>query len=663
MVATSADRATTWAEANQRCLVAELARIRGLLERHAASAATPDDCSPADAAMPNTADGAVVGEVEQPAIELLSRAFGLSGFEREVLLLCAGVELDAGFAAACAAAQGDPTRLLPTFSLALAILDAPHWSALAPNARLRHWRLIEVVDRPELPLTASPLRIDERILHFLAGVDHLDDRLLGLVEPVTFDGTLVPSHREVARRIALGWTRAAGALPLVQLFGADEASRRAVVAGVCGELGLRPFALCGNLIPTSGGEIDALLRLWEREAILTSSALYVDVDDVATGEPRGQAMLFHLLERLSGPALAGARERMRPLRRRSLTFDVHKPTSSEQREVWKVALRDTAGRLDGPIGRLVAEFNLSVPAIQAAVQQALTVEADANPTDALWQASRAQARPRLEDLAQRIESTATWDDLVLPAPESELLRAIAGQVRHRATVYDAWGLGKRGGRGLGISALFAGPSGTGKTLAAEVLAGDLDLDLYRVDLSSVVSKYIGETEKNLRRVFDAAEDGGTILFFDEADALFGKRSEVKDSHDRYANVEISYLLQRMEAFRGLAVLATNLKGSLDPAFLRRIRFVVNFPFPDAQRRAEIWRRAFPPTTPTEGLDLAKLARLSVAGGNIRNIALNAAFSAAAEGEPVRMAHVLHATRQEYAKLEKPLSPAEIGGWV
>jgi SpoVK/Ycf46/Vps4 family AAA+-type ATPase len=230
------------------------------------------------------------------------------------------------------------------------------------------------------------------------------------------------------------------------------------------------------------------------------------------------------------------------------------------------------------------------------------------------------------------------------------------------TVYDTWGFAAKSARGLGISALFSGPSGTGKTMAAEVLANALQLDLYRIDLSQVVSKYIGETEKNLRRVFDAAQGGGVILLFDEADALFGKRSEVKDSHDRYANVEVSYLLQRMEAYQGLAILTTNLKAALDPAFMRRLRFLVHFPFPDQAQRAEIWRHIFPATTPTDGLDISRLMRLNVPGGNIRNIALNAAFLAADASEPVRMKHILGAARSEYAKLERPLTEAEIGGW-
>jgi SpoVK/Ycf46/Vps4 family AAA+-type ATPase len=230
-------------------------------------------------------------------------------------------------------------------------------------------------------------------------------------------------------------------------------------------------------------------------------------------------------------------------------------------------------------------------------------------------------------------------------------------------VHDLWGFARKTRRGLGISALFHGPSGTGKTLAAEVLANEMRLDLYHIDLSRVVSKYIGETEKNLQRVFDAAEENGAILLFDEADSLFGSRSEVKDSHDRYANIEVSYLLQRMEAYRGLAILTTNMRGALDSAFLRRIRFAVDFPFPDAPQRAAIWRRVFPPDAPTIGLDVDRLARLRLAGGNIRNIALNAAFAAADAGEAVQMRHVRVAAQTEYAKLERRPSRAETEAWA
>jgi len=362
--------------------------------------------------------------------------------------------------------------------------------------------------------------------------------------------------------------------------------------------------------------------------------------------------------------------------RHMITLDVHRPTGREQRIVWENALGPAAACLDGRVDALVSQFSLSVSAVQSAATEALgRVSEDDSSSNgsttgsrdelarALWDACRKQTRPKVSNLAQRIESAAGWEDLVLPEDQRQILRETGIHVRQRMKVYDTWGFAAKSSRGLGISALFVGPSGTGKTMAAEVLANDLKLDLYRIDLSQVVSKYIGETEKNLRHVFDAAEGCGAILLFDEADALFGKRSEVKDSHDRYANIEISYLLQRMEAYRGLAILTTNMKGALDQSFLRRIRFIVQFPFPDATQRAEIWQQVFPKETPSEGIDMTKLARLNVAGGNIRNIAMHAAFIAADAGEPVRMNHVLRAAQVEYAKLEKPLTQSEIGGWV
>ena len=330
--------------------------------------------------------------------------------------------------------------------------------------------------------------------------------------------------------------------------------------------------------------------------------------------------------------------------------------------------QDSLGSLNGTLDRVVAQFDLDAAAITAAAGRALGGQEDGaerarDPGLRVWKACRQTARGGLDSLAQRLESTATWDDLVLPEAQRELLGDIVAHVRHRNRVYDEWQMSGPSRRGLGFSALFTGPSGTGKTLAAEVLANALDLDLYRIDLSQVISKYIGETEKNLRRIFDAAGHSGAVLLFDEADALFGKRSEVRDSHDRYANIEISYLLQAMESYRGLAVLTTNLRSALDQAFLRRLRFVVTFPFPGPAERARIWTRAFPAATPTCGLDVSRLAQLSVAGGNIRAIALHAAFTAAEAGVPVGMREVLKAAVAEYAKLERPLSDAEIAGWA
>jgi SpoVK/Ycf46/Vps4 family AAA+-type ATPase len=283
-------------------------------------------------------------------------------------------------------------------------------------------------------------------------------------------------------------------------------------------------------------------------------------------------------------------------------------------------------------------------------------------TSELWATCRSFVGSELGALAQRIEPVATWSRLVLPQRELGLLHQLRVQVDHRSVVYEEWGMGELLNRGRGVSALFTGPPGTGKTMAAEIIANDLELELYRIDLSSVVSKYIGETEKNLRKVFDAADQGGAILFFDEADALFGKRTEVRDSHDRHANVEINYLLQRMEDYAGLAILATNRKGDLDSAFLRRLRFIVSFPFPRPEYRRRIWETVLPDALPRLPLDLAALSRLEIAGGNIRNVAVNAAFMAAADGEPLAMKHLILAAGHEYAKLDKLPTRSEFGDY-
>ncbi len=658
-----------WYEANQRYLSAALTQVRSTLEAQLAGTEnTQTTASPA----------AALEQAEQalsaPAgLEALASLFGLSPFERDLLLLCAGVELESGFAELCATLHGDPQRRYASFGLGLAVLPEAHWSALSPDATLRHWRLLEL--GPGNSLTASPLRIDERVLHYLTGIAALDQRLKGLVEPVPMDDRLPPSHEALVVHIQERWAGSGqpDGPPLVQLCGQNTAATRAIAAAACAGMGLELFRLAAADLPAAVAERDSLVRLWEREALLGGCALLVEAGGVEDTEIRRRSGDF--LERNRGISLVSSNDPLMLDRRVSLRVDVQPPVAAEQRVLWERALGPMAGKLNGQLDRVLSQFHLDVSAISAAGNEFLrelgghrsdagTGTGDRSNTlgNALWRACRVQARPRLEELAQRIEPAAGWDDLVLPEPQKGVLGQIAIHLRQRQRVYEEWGFAAKGVRGLGISALFSGPSGTGKTMAAEVLAGALNLDLYRIDLSSVVSKYIGETEKNLRRVFDAAEQGGGILLFDEADALFGKRNEVKDSHDRYANIEVSYLLQRMEAYRGLALLTTNLKNAIDSAFLRRIRFVIQFPFPDAVQRAEIWRRIFPAQTPTAGLDYAKLSRLNVAGGNIRNIALNGAFLAAEQDRPVEMGHLKQAASTEYAKLERPLSTAEAGGW-
>jgi SpoVK/Ycf46/Vps4 family AAA+-type ATPase len=312
---------------------------------------------------------------------------------------------------------------------------------------------------------------------------------------------------------------------------------------------------------------------------------------------------------------------------------------------------------------LAGQFSLDFPSIHqiARTELAETTVQNDSLQQRIWRACLLKTTPDLDQLAQRIDPKATWDDLVLPQEALALLRQIVNQVDQRGKVYNDWGFLATMNRGLGLSVLFAGESGTGKTMAAEVIANALRLNLYRIDLSSVVSKYIGETEKNLRRLFDAAEDGGAVLFFDEADALFGKRSEVKDSHDRYANIEINYLLQRIESYRGLAILATNMKSSLDQAFMRRLRFIVNFPFPGVPERSLMWQKVFPSGVPKAGLDYDRLARFNLTGGSIHNIALNAAFLAAAQADPeakVTQPLVFEAIRSELRKQDKAINEAE-----
>jgi hypothetical protein len=634
-----------WTQANQRLLTAEFARLQALLGGEDDSRAR-DQVARARAALDQLGDAA--------AIDTLAHRFELSPFERALLLLCAGVEMDARLARLCAEAEGEPQRPWATFGLALGALAEPHWSALAPVRPLRRWRLIEVDETANL--TAARLRIDERVLHYLAGIDHLDQRIQPLLQAVARPGLMAAAHADAVREILARLRRTDDRPPPIELTGDDRAGQEDIAAAVAGRLGLRLFALAAVDIPATLTDQEALAVLWGRETALFGAALLIRCDE-------GADVLRRFVGRLSGLVFIAAREPLR-LEPPILRHRVDKPGGIDQRRFWRAALGASAQRVNGALEGVAAQFRLSARSIQTiGAELASELAASPDAEAALWRACRGLDGIQLAGLAQRIEPVADWAALILPEGPMATLRQIAAHVRHRLKVYEEWGFAGQGARGLGIAALFAGESGTGKTMAAEVLARELGLDLYRIDLSALVSKYIGETEKNLRRVFDAAEATGAVLLFDEADALFGKRSEVRDSHDRYANIEVSYLLQRMDAYRGLAVLTTNHKAALDPAFQRRLRFIVQFPFPDQPQREAIWRRVFPAATPLDGVDCAKLARLNVAGGTIRNIALNAAFLAAEAGEPVRMQHLQRAAQLDAAKRERPVTDAETRGWV
>jgi hypothetical protein len=646
-----------WIERNRTQLLGEFARLRGLLGGEVrAQDATPWDCE------------------RPPAIATLQAIFELSPFERDLLLLCAGVEMEGDLGEACGRLTGRPQHNCPTFGLAMSLLPEPHWNALAPWAPLRRSRLIEV--EPGFGLAAAPLRIDERILHYLAGTNRMDPRLERVLHEKNARAALAPEHEDLVEHLATEFHGRPAAISL-HFHGDDPEAQETIAARIAERFDRRLFVLRVEDAPAAGAELEQFLALWSREALLLPACLLLEWRSEA---PSASARV--LAERMPAPLLIASRD-PHTLHRLTWRYEVSRPAPATQRTLWQQALahaveEDNSLRapqsangsakhspLDDMLDRMAEQFRLSAATIATIAEAAVAVgrgDGAERLESRLWHSCRSVSRPQLDLLAERIEPRAGWDDLVLPEAQLAVLRMLVSQARNRMTVYERWGFARRGRRGLGLSALFAGASGTGKTLAAEVLAHELELDLYRIDLSAVVSKFIGETEKNLKKVFDAAEQGGVVLLFDEAEALFGKRSEVRDSHDRYANIEVGYLLQRMESFQGVAILTTNVKASLDNAFQRRLRFTVEFPYPGAAEREAIWRRAIPPETPARSLEPARLAQLNMPGGNIRNIALNAAFLAAAQGEPVDMAHLRQAANLEAGKVERPIAGLETRGW-
>jgi ATPase family associated with various cellular activities (AAA)/Winged helix domain, variant len=583
----------------------------------------------------------------------LAAALGLAPAEHDVLALAVCAELDPGFARLCAYLQDDATR--PHLSPRLAWdLLAPGERALGPataqltaRGRLRSLGLVRI--EGDGPWAARALRVDERVLAVITGDFGPDPRVAAAVEPLAA-GPL-PARLDAAAGRAAGLAVAAaerGAPAVVALAGEATAPLHAVAAATAARLGLTACLLRPERLHELA-TADAATLL-EREAVICRLA-YVLEEPLPVGWPPLQAQQI-LVAREPPAEGIGAR------------VDVATPTHAERCNL----LRRALGRevIDAAtLERIAGQFPLAPETLAEAVASARAEAAhDGGPlADAVWRACRIRARRRAPGLAAIVEPRRGWDDLVLPDPLVRRLEELAAQVAQRPVVYERWGFGERLGRGRGITALFAGPSGTGKTLAAEVLAGALRIDLQRIDLSGVVDKYIGETEKHLRAVFDAAERSGALLFFDEADALFGKRTDVRDSHDRYANIEVDYLLQRMEDYPGLAVLATNRKTALDPAFLRRLRFVLDFPFPDVVARRRIWEQAFPTRAPTADLDLDAIARLELSGGSIATVAVNAAFAAAGQDAPVGMGHVAEAARAELAKLERLVRGGDLAGWL
>jgi hypothetical protein len=627
-----------WSEANQRHLVAAIdvvrARVRLLLDAEGAS-------EDAVRAAVEERDEAAASAPAPTALELLGATFALTPFELDLLLAAAGAELDAELGRLCAAAQGDPQRTQVSFALAQALFADPHWSALSPGRPLRALRLVEVGAGP---LPAAPISAAERVLHHLLGVGGLEERLQARLTPLPPPGPLPGSHARVAIRLGELWSEPLA--PLVQLLGPHAADRLQVLAAASDRVGRRLWRASAAELPAEPAERDEWLRLVQRELLLDGSGLVVELPHdpaPAVGEALRRLEDVAGLLVLTGPVPY-------PLERATVTIEVPRLRRSEQRDLWRRCLGRDA-RAD-----VVGAFDLG--AAEIALVASTAASADVALAEWLWDGCRRQTRPALEGLAARVRSRASLGDLVLPEDQLGTVHAIVAHAPHRFAVAETFEATERG---HGLVALLCGPSGTGKTLAAEAIANELRLDLFRIDLASVVSKWVGETEKHLRTILDAADRGSAVLLFDEADALFGKRSDVHDSQDRFANIEVGYLLQRLESYRGIALLTTNLRSVLDTAFTRRIRYVVQFPHPDAALRARIWRGVFPEGVDVEGLDFDRLALLDLTGGSIHNIAVHAVLDAAVEDGPVTVEHVRRGTVREYAKLDRPLTRAEAVG--
>lgn len=598
----------------------------------------------------------------------LAQTFGLSPFETCTLLVCLAPTLDLSYEQIYGYLQDDVTRKRPSINLVLSLLSPPGLNKLgylahfADDAPLFKYFILEKISEPgapKPPLLNQTLRLDDAVVSWLLGRyqphAHLGE-FARLSHPAATDvdqlivGDALPTLLNIATDEEP---------PVAIFYGPDQAAQNAAARLLAARL-QKPL-LHINLTGVTKNDVSPLraVRLALRDAQMIGAVPYLTGCKMCQ-EQRGvpPRVLAELVEyphtvvlASENPWQASGIER----RRKLVWLEFAVPPYSQRHNLWQQFLGPDGSFDDLSLPDLAGQFVLTTGQIRDVVASARDMAAQHRQPigdEHLFTAARAHSSSRLATLARKIEPRYDWNDIILPADQRAILREMVDTVRGRPLVLEEWGVGHKLTASAGVTSLFAGQPGTGKTMAAEVMARELGLDLYKIDLSSVISKYIGETEKNLEKIFKEAESSNAILFFDEADAIFGKRSEVKDSHDRYANIEISYLLQRMEAYDGVTILATNLRANLDEAFTRRLQFVVDFPFPEKEDRLRIWETLFPPKVPhDDSLDFAYLAnRFKLAGGNIRNVIASAAFLAAADGGKVTMEHLLHSTRRELQKM-------------
>lgn len=608
----------------------------------------------------------------------LAERFGLTGPDVDLLLVALAPDVDARFERLYGYLNDDLTRRRATIGLALELCGLPGAGPgrfrFTPSAPLVASGLVEVLD-PELPLLSRVLRVPDRITAHLLGDDAVDARLHGLVRVA--DPGDEPDTGPVTRRVAAAAGTGSGFTHLLDRGG--DPARLAV--GALAASGLRPLVVDPAALAAAPEPAQAA-RMLATEARLSGGGLVLGpLEALAPEQPKGAALVGALCAAVGGgsPLLVYGRKHWDPLwaGESPVTVPVPPPDPADAVRRWRGALTGAGAaaglaagtqEADALLADATRAYRLDSGQIRRAADVAVRLAAqEGRPVEAadLRTAVRAQNGAGLARLARRIEPTVGWDDLVLPPATRRQLSDLALRARHRDQVLGRWRMRPGGGRGRGIVALFAGESGTGKTMSAEVVAADLGMELYVVDLSSVVDKYVGETEKNLERIFVEASEVNAVLLFDEADAVFGKRSQVKDAQDRHANVESAYLLQRVESFDGIAVLTTNLRANLDEAFTRRLDVVADFPVPDAQQRLALWERCLGTEIPrAPDLDLPTCAdRFELTGGSIRACAVTAAYQAAESGRPLDTEQLVGAVLAEYRKLGRLVLESEFGPWL
>jgi SpoVK/Ycf46/Vps4 family AAA+-type ATPase len=609
-----------------------------------------------------------------PAFEALRTIYRLSQFELDALLIAIAPEISPRYERIFGYLQDDVSRRRPCIDLILSLLCGSGADRLSLRARfesagaLRANRLVRLLGDELVPAPRRELYPDPRIVAFVLDQTGLDLRLAPFVTLRERGDTGLTADPGLVNLAVRATSQRAG----LRIFfrGTDRTAKTEAATALAEQLGrpllMADLARAGQSLPVGGG-IEDRLDCLAREALLRNAIVYLDHLDSVTDEA-GREAIFRSLETVRGIAIlsgTGDPPAGTGTIRGLITISFGVPEWGERRAAWKSALRNQGMRAKSEVLDSLAEcFRFNRGEIDRAAETAAILAEYRGelprPVHA-FEAARLASGSELAALTRKVVPAHGWHDMVLPPESMEQLSEICRRVARRHQVLGRWGFERRLSGGKGINALFHGHSGTGKTMAAEVVAHELQIDLYKIDLAGVVSKYIGETEKNLDRIFAAAENANAILLFDEADALFGKRSEVRDAHDRYANLEVSYLLQKMEQHEGISILSTNLRQNLDEAFLRRLTFTVPFPFPDEQSRARIWRGIWPKEAPlASDVDADWLAaRFLLSGGNIRNVALSAAYLAVEDDSIVRLDHVLRAVQKEFHKLGKTLTAAEL----